>query len=275
MASASIIDDGVLQKVCDVLGETASGLTGSEIGQLLAHCRIEDPHSTLTKRRRLFEALRTRQAADGSWNCVIAFVKQAMAPVGYVDDRELFEHRREGLNAALGFAGLELRVTGEIALRTTTTTLSEVARRRRHLFEEMTRRGVHAEVLAYCREELLAGDCFDMTFEATKGLMQRIRDMTGVTGDGAPLVTAAFAPGQSGQPKVAFNSLRTETELSEQKGLVNLIVGLYGTFRNPTGHAPKVRWHVSESDALDLLTILSFVHRRLDHAVVLPWQPRD
>jgi hypothetical protein len=57
---------------------------------------------------------------------------------------------------------------GEIARRTTTTTLSEVARRCRHLLEEMTRRGGHGEVLAYCREGLLAGDCFDMTFEATK-----------------------------------------------------------------------------------------------------------
>jgi uncharacterized protein (TIGR02391 family) len=270
LASAGVFDDGVLQKVCDVLGETASGLTGGEIGQLLARCRIDDPHPTLTKRHRLYEALRARQATDGSRNSVIAFVKQAMAPVRYVDNRELFEHRREGLNAALGFAGLELRATGEIAGRTTTTTLSEVARRRRHLFEEMTRRGIHAEVLAYCREELLAGDCFDMTFEATKGLMQRIRDMTGLTGDGAPLVTAAFAPGQTGQSMVAFNSLRTETELSEQKGLVNLMIGLYGTFRNPAGHAPKVRWHVSEIDALDLLTTLSFVPRRLDHAVVVP-----
>jgi uncharacterized protein (TIGR02391 family) len=269
LASAGVFDDGVLQKVCDVLGETASGLTGGEIGQLLARCRIDDPHPTLTKRHRLYEALRARQATDGSRNSVIA-VKQAMAPVRYVNNRELFEHRREGLNAALGFAGLELRATGEIAGRTTTTTLSEVARRRRHLFEEMTRRGIHAEVLAYCREELLAGDCFDMTFEATKGLMQRIRDMTGLTGDGAPLVTAAFAPGQTGQSMVAFNSLRTETELSEQKGLVNLMIGLYGTFRNPAGHAPKVRWHVSEIDALDLLTTLSFVHRRLDHAVVVP-----
>lgn len=81
MASAGIFDDGELQKVCDVLGETASGLTGGEIGKLLARCRIDDPHPTLTKRHRLFEALRARQVADGSWNCVIAFIKQAMAGV--------------------------------------------------------------------------------------------------------------------------------------------------------------------------------------------------
>jgi len=68
---------------------------------------------------------------------------------------------------------------------------------------------------------------------------------------------------------VALNSLRTETEQSEQKGLANLMIGLYGTFRNPAGHAPKIRWHVDEADALDLLTTLSLVHRRLDKAVVL------
>ena len=68
---------------------------------------------------------------------------------------------------------------------------------------------------------------------------------------------------------MAFNTLRTESEQSEQGGLANLMKGAFGTFRNPAAHTPKVKWPVSEADALDLLTTLSLIHRRLDGAVVL------
>jgi hypothetical protein len=38
-----------LTAICRVLGDTESGFTGTEIGQLLADCRIPDPDPTLTK----------------------------------------------------------------------------------------------------------------------------------------------------------------------------------------------------------------------------------
>ncbi len=68
---------------------------------------------------------------------------------------------------------------------------------------------------------------------------------------------------------VACNSLRTETERNEQNGLSNIAKGIFSAFRNPSAHEPRVFWHVSEPDALDLLSMLSLVHRRLDTAVVL------
>ena len=65
---------------------------------------------------------------------------------------------------------------------------------------------------------------------------------------------------------LAINSLRTETEKSEQKGFANLLKGMFGTFRNVTGHAPRISWPIDEQDALDLLSIVSYLHRRLDSA---------
>ena len=73
---------------------------------------------------------------------------------------------------------------------------------------------------------------------------------------------------------VAFNDLRTEWERSEQTGLATLLKGLFGTFRNPSAHAPKVQWATSKLEALDLLTLASMLHRRLDGAVVQS-QPRS
>jgi len=42
--------------------------------------------------------------------------------------------------------------------------------------------------------------------------------------------------------------------------------GMFSTFRNPTAHAPKVQWATSRKDALDMMTLASMLHRRLDEA---------
>ena len=47
-----------------------------------------------------------------------------------------------------------------------------------------------------------------------------------------------------------------------------LMKGLFSTFRNPTAHAPRVVWATSRADALDMLTLASMLHRRLDDATV-------
>jgi len=60
--------------------------------------------------------------------------------------------------------------------------------------------------------------------------------------------------------------LSTETEVSEQKGFSNMLVGLFGAVRNPVAHAPKTAWLMSEQDALDILSTVSFIHRKLDNA---------
>jgi uncharacterized protein (TIGR02391 family) len=47
---------------------------------------------------------------------------------------------------------------------------------------------------------------------------------------------------------------------------MNLVKGLYGTIRNPLAHNPKAEWGMTEQDALDILTMISLVHRKLDQA---------
>jgi uncharacterized protein (TIGR02391 family) len=37
-------------------------------------------------------------------------------------------------------------------------------------------------------------------------------------------------------------------------------------FRNTTAHAPKIIWNIDENDALDILSLISLVHRRLDNS---------
>lgn len=259
--------DGSLEAISAVLADTGSGLTGGEIGRLLKSCGVDDPMPSATKRHRLYAALATRQRTDRVGSCVVNFICRAMDPVRYTADAQSFEDRRQDLNQALGFSGLVLREDGRIARTSPTRTLSEAALRASRLRTEMHRREAHGQVLRYCREELVADDCFDAVFEAIKGLGARIREMSGADGDGATLIESVCSLGRSGIPVLAFNSLRSESERSEQKGMMNLMVGVFGAFRNPAAHAPKIVWHVSERDAIDLLSTLSLIHRRLDTAV--------
>ena len=99
--------------------------------------------------------------------------------------------------------------------------------------------------------------------EAVKGLAERIRQLSGLRTDCAELVNQVFS---IKTPVLAFNSLQTETETSEQQGIANLVVGLFGAIRNPTAHARKVMWAMPEQDAIDVFALLSFVHRKLDTA---------
>lgn len=67
-------------------------------------------------------------------------------------------------------------------------------------------------------------------------------------------------------PILAINPRRTRSERDEQKGLVNLVLGCYGMFRNPTSHEARIHWPLSLQDAEDLMSMVSLIHRRLDGA---------
>ena len=99
-----------------------------------------------------------------------------------------------------------------------------------------------------------------------KSVAAKIRGLSGLTSDGADLVMQAFAAGKGEQPILAINKLATETDRGEQRGFASLLVGVFGTMRNPAAHNPKIEWPMSEQDALDILTMASLIHRKLDRA---------
>jgi len=261
--------DHVVGAVAQVLGETSSGLTGSEIGRLLTQCGIDDLSSGSTKWRRLCDALLQRQHRDGAADNVIAFVYAAMEPVRYRDDAALFTTRLDALNEVFVYIGLRLNNKGKLQTGAKAETLSEAARHANSLRAELARRQVHARVLQYCSREILEGNPFHATLEATKSVPDRMREMTGLSGDGAALIDAAMGLSQ-GTPRIAINTLRTASEHDEHKGFANLCKGLVGMFRNPVAHDPRINRSITDAELLELLMIVSMVHRRLDAAVVLP-----
>jgi len=57
-------EEANLRVVCNILGATDTGLTGTEIGRRLHDCGIADPMPDMTKRHRLYAALAQKQSAD-------------------------------------------------------------------------------------------------------------------------------------------------------------------------------------------------------------------
>jgi uncharacterized protein (TIGR02391 family) len=260
MAIPTFPDDQV-EQIARTLAEARTHAQYTEMFQRLGF-DAPDAHVG-PKWLRIREAFKARQARDGVGNNVGAFIEAVMAPVNFIGASESHTTLRVSLNTILAFSGLAVTEAGKLSAVAAARTLGEAEARASELRAKLQARSVHSDVLAFCRPELLDGNHFHAVLEGTKSVAAKIRLRSGLQEDGAALVQRAFG-GQ--QPYLAINRLANETERSEQTGFVNLVVGLFGTFRNPTAHAPRVEWAISEQDALDLLTLVSYVHRRLDVA---------
>ena len=248
-----------LRKLAELL---AHAYTHRELSDLIRLCGISEQGGN-PKWERVFLALRGRQRIDACGNNVGAFIQAAMDPARFVGNADAFDGFRGRLNEVLAFNSLHLGEDGKLERVTRATTLTEAQERAGRLRATLLQRKVHYDVLRFCRAELLQDNYFHAVFEATKSVAQKIRDKTGLTGDGADIVDKAFG---MKAPMLAINSLKTPTEQSEQTGFANLLKGMFGIFRNTTGHAPKITWRIDEQDALDLLSMVSYMHRRLDAA---------
>lgn len=262
-------ESATLEAIAKVLGNTERGLSGSQIGSKLRECNICDVDPANTKWKRLYNALAQFQNEHGIGNHVVKFIYTALAPTSFINEPDHFEERRQALNSVLSFAGMELGADVKVRRTERAVTLDDALARANRLKEELRRRQVHSEVIRFCDAEIIANNYFHAVFEAMKSISSRIRQLSGLTSDGAQLVDATFGLGKTGTPLAAINPLRTDTEKGEQRGFASLLKGLYGTVRNPLGHEAKIEWAMSERDALDILTTVSLVHRKLDKA---QWQ---
>jgi|SRR5450759_2665256 uncharacterized protein (TIGR02391 family) len=262
-----LFSDNELMEISKLLGDTSSGFSGREIGALLISCGFQDP-GEITKRDRLFFGLQAGQTGDGSGTRVAQLLERAMDPVRYRGNRDLLEDRRHDLNVILAFAGIRVREDGKLEPVPRAATLSEAEQRAGKLRTELARRGISGDVLRFCRPELLEGNYFHAVFEATKSIAAKLRERTGSTLDGHALVEETLGIKGNRTPMLAWNSLATDNDRSEHRGVALMIAGTFSYFRNLPAHVPKIGFRrVTEEEALELLTIVSFIHRRLDAAV--------
>ena len=127
---------------------------------------------------------------------------------------------------------------------------------------------LHPDVLMTCNTELSNGDYFHAVQEAIKGLLWKIRRLTGLKSDGISLVEQAFAYKNRESPHIAINKLDTPSKLDEQEGFIDSLKGLIRMYRNPLAHEPKVTWILGKDRAVYALLQITDYHSRIDHAFI-------
>ena len=169
-------------------------------------------------------------------------------------------------------AGVFLKTHRIFAIRAPVKTLTEAQGRAQRLRADLEKRGVHPDVLRSCRAELLQENYFQVVLEAAKTIAQKLRDRTGLASDGAELADAALALGKHGMPFLAFNTLRTDSEISERTACSTSSRASSEPSGSDSPRSKNLMEH-DQPDALDLLTMAaSFIHRRLDSAARTPRQ---
>lgn len=256
-------DHHTLSGLADILQDS---MTHRDLTEAFTRLRLPQvPEGS--KRDRLEQSFALAQARDGNANTILAFIADVLAPTRFVQAPENFRGLRVATNKYLAFHGLALLEDGRLSRVHAVRTLSELEERASHFRKRLLHRGVHGDVLAFCRPELLQENYFHAVFEATKSVADKMREKTGLSGSGTDLVDAALGLDSNHLPILAINTCRTEIERNEQTGFASLVKGMFGTFHDVTSHVPKVKWPIDEEDALDLLSLASYIHRRLDKAV--------
>lgn len=254
------LNQGVLERISKIIGDTSDGLKGSEIAYFLEQCNIKDVSPNITKWKRLYSALASVQNHERQSNKILRFVQTVLNPARYTD-QDAFETKRKAVNESLSYVGYELQPNGRFREVPATTTISEAQLRANNLLANLQIRNAHHEIFKYCQAELVDKNYFHAVFEACKGLFARIRQLSLVNTDGVPLVQYVF-----NHPVLVINPYQSKQEQDEQKGFEAILEGLCNMFRNPEAHQPKIEWPVSEQDALEILSLISYCHRRLDKA---------
>ena len=263
MSKVDLMEEGQIEALAKVLGECGSS---SDISRVLEDRGLGKRSGHSTEWKRLYWLFLDVQKSDRCANRIHDFIGSFLTPARFVGRLDEFEGHRAKLNSILAFSGFEYGSDGQFNCRDAVQTIDEAERRAYAIRAKFRGRRLHPEMLKYCQAEMMEENYFHAVFEASKGLAQRIRSMSGVGYDGARLIDAVFS---IETPLLALNTLQTETERSEHKGFAQLLKGCFGAIRNSLAHEPRILWE-GEDDAADYLSLISLLHRKLDDCVPPP-----
>jgi uncharacterized protein (TIGR02391 family) len=132
--------------------------------------------------------------------------------------------------------------------------------------KEFDNRRFYAEINKHSRDLFLIGQHFHAVFEAAKAFNAAVKQKSGLLKlDGQGLMNKAFS---SQTPLIKITRCTTETEKNIQDGYRFIADGLMSAIRNPTAHEPARSFPIGREDALDILSLISYLFRWLDKAVV-------
>ncbi len=249
-----------LERIAKIIGDR---YTGSEITEYFRKAGFQQiRHDGTTKWRFVYSALEQIQSTPNGPYHIAKLIQQLCDPQEYFGNAEGHRKIVNEVNEILNFYELAVNTTnGKIVVSDKTDAYlrsreSEEAR----LFDL---RDFHSEVKKHGRLLFLEGRHFHAVFECCKAFDKYVREKSKLDKHGSDLMSAAL----SLKGPLKLNTQRTETERSEQEGLMHLCMGLMRAIRNPEGHEPELDWPITREDALDILSLVSFLYRQIDEAI--------
>jgi uncharacterized protein (TIGR02391 family) len=109
-----------------------------------------------------------------------------------------------------------------------------------------------------------AGNYSGAILDSIYFLSDVIRDKSGLESDGLQLVGSAFS---GANPIIKINSLHTQSDQDEQKGIHFLLMGIYSAIRNPRSHEKRIDT-VETADAI--IYFVDYIHGLIDKLTLPP-----
>lgn len=268
-----IIEDAKIESLANKLG-TLPELTHTNIDKYLMECSIQDISTKSrtvglgyifgdSKAKRIYKCFINEFHKTNNDLKIVSFIERALDPSRFADSKRYDEILKD-INSVLLFMGCEIGKSGKVKIVKKATTIDEVQERINALGNEARKRNVHSEVLKYCKREYLDKDYFHAQFEASKGLFQRIRDLTNQNVDGTKLINGVFS---TEEPMLILPNLKLtdRTDKDEFLGYKHLFEYVINAVRNPEGHTPRILASEELGECLDNFVIISRCHRFLDN----------
>jgi uncharacterized protein (TIGR02391 family) len=254
-------DLNTLRSVSKIIGEEI--LTHRQINEQFQNSGLVDSGECANKPDRIYYTLLAKQKQDNCGNNVLNFILRIITPKRY-NTEEDFEKHRAAINEKLLYEGIEINKEGEPKNVDKAKTISEAKNRSMKIKDRVHGIGIHYDILPYCESEWLNENYFHAILEITKSIAQKLRQKSGYTSDGSPLVDECFGLGNDKKPMLAFNLLQSESDESEHKGFANFVKGFFSMYRNPKAHDPKLLEDTQLTEMTEVLVVATIIQNKLD-----------
>jgi uncharacterized protein (TIGR02391 family) len=121
---------------------------------------------------------------------------------------------------------------------------------------------IHPRIISSAYSQYRQSMFRDAVFNAITTVFDFIRERTAVDKDGEDLINHAFL---NSPPKLIFSTLETDSGTNEQRGISQILKGLFQGVRNPKAHTLNIQ--MDKIGTLQYLVTMSLLMRRLDGAI--------
>lgn len=270
MTTVPSIDNTYITMICDAFVALEDVISDGELGALIISSGIQDLHHNASRHRRLTSAFIADQDHHRCADNLAVFMKRAGFHIKKSRGETAYKRYMNQMNQVLSFAGYELDAQSDLKLldRSKTTYVSPEAEERAKQFRDTVKQHkFHPDIELVCRAEyFVEKGYFRAVKEAMRLLLEKIKAKSVLGFDGPELAEHAFAFAWPSRPVLAINGFMTEKDLAEQFSFMVLLKAFFLMFQDEQTRSYRPGWDMNLEDAINLLNLVSYFHRKVDKA---------